>query len=773
MPDDDVLLLLDQDGTVRGWGQSAAELFGWSAADAVGQSVTALLRRARTVGDRFPGPAALLVRPALQDHGVLWQILAAGEGTVGDGAAPLEAAALEALFAHPVLDVKIFDDRLHLVRTGSGAAGRPGVSAPATGTLGAPFAEVCGCADPQAEARVARSVLDGAGPVLNRLVPGAGMSARFGRQVASVSYLRLQDRSGQVLGLLACAGDGTAQERARRCLDLLEAVRTGMGHRLNLMDACQEFVQAVVPGFASAAVAEVAENAVSGEGALTAPAGPGAVLRRAAVHGRVPAASEVAAAVRPLPAGTPFSQVLSDLRPRLVPLSTDCTWLPADPFLAAVTGQYGAHSAIVAPLAVDDRVLGLVTFCRHADEDPFAQEDLAVASAVCAHAALCIDRAYLYMREWIITSAVQRRLLPGRQADRPTLETATLHLPGAEGGGAWSDVIALPGSRTALVVGDVAGEGIPAAITMGLLRTALRTLAALDLQPDELLARLSDTTAQLVAARAALPPLDPLAREPLTAGAAIALYDPVALTCTIARAGLPQPLVILPDGTASVQPVPSGPALAAPDTAPFPAATIAVPDGSTLVLGTARAAEEVLSSSGALHPLLDGACARPLKSLRTTLEQACLRHGRQDETLLLLARTSAMPPGQVMTCALPNGPQAAPLARKAARGRMRAWGMDEETACTNELIVSELVGNAVRYGAPPLQLRLIRGQMLTCEVEDGALSAPHVKHARTVDESGRGLFIVANLAARWGTRYTAEGKIVWAEQPAPSTASSP
>lgn len=96
---------------------------------------------------------------------------------------------------------------------------------------------------------------------------------------------------------------------------------------------------------------------------------------------------------------------------------------------------------------------------------------------------------------------------------------------------------------------------------------------------------------------------------------------------------------------------------------------------------------------------------------------------------------------------------------------METWGVDEETAFTTELIVSELVGNAIRHGAPPLRLRLILDRMLTCEVSDGATSAPHVKHARTVDETGRGLFIVASLADQWGARHHAHGKTVWAEQP--------
>lgn len=212
----------------------------------------------------------------------------------------------------------------------------------------------------------------------------------------------------------------------------------------------------------------------------------------------------------------------------------------------------------MAPLALRGQALGVVSFYRHQQQDPFEEEDVAVASAVCAHAALCIDNARQYMREWIVAQTVQRRLLPQPTAAHTTVDLSHLHLPSPEGGGAWFDAIALPGARTALIVGDVAGHGIAAAITMGLLRTAIHTLAALDLQPDELLARLSDTAGRLAAAYAELP-MDPLDREPLTAGCVIAVYDPVELTCTIARAGLPEPVVALPDGTSAGLSVPQGP----------------------------------------------------------------------------------------------------------------------------------------------------------------------------------------------------------------------
>ncbi|MEU2625272.1 SpoIIE family protein phosphatase [Streptomyces sp. NPDC007157] len=763
MPEGDVLLLLDEEGRVTEWGPAAKRLFGWSALEAVGRPMTALLHRAAANDgpqrDGLPDTTALVVKPALRGRSVVWQVLAAGGRR-----APRDTAVLTALFTHPGVELQVYDDQLRAVRV-SAPDGELS-STPAAHVVGMPFPQACGCAFPQEEAAVARGVLATGEPALNRFVPSAETSARLGRRIRSVSYFRLEDPGGAVAGLLACATDVTEQERARKSLALLETVRTGMGHRMNVMDACQELVDAVVPAFADAAVVEMVEGVVRGEDPPLAPVDPDVLLCQGAVHGRIALPPE---AVRALPAGAVYARVLAALQPRLVLLGKGSTPPADDSAGAPSAGEDDDCSLIVAPLVLGDRILGLASFYRHGHDDTFAGDDLAVTSAVCAHAALCIDRASLFMREWIVMSTVQRRLLPGQLTDQPTVQICTLHIPGAEGGGAWCDTIALPGARTALVVGDIAGQGIPAAITMGLLRTAIHTLAALDLQPDELLARLSDTAARLVSARAALPPLDPLAREPLTAGCTVAIYDPVDLTCTVACGGLREPVAIFPDGTSSTLPVPPGPALAAPDTAPFPAATVRLPAGSTLALGTAELADQVLAPSGPLRPLLRRAAASTLPDLRDTIEQAYLRGDRPNETLLLLARAQALPDDRVMTQSLPAGPEAAPIARRAARRQLAAWAVDDETAYTTELIVGELVGNATRYGTAPLQLRLILDRMLTCEVSDAAPSAPHVQHARTVDESGRGLFIIASLAEQWGTRYTVDGKIVWAEQPTGTT----
>ncbi|MEU1599521.1 ATP-binding protein [Streptomyces sp. NPDC005708] len=180
-------------------------------------------------------------------------------------------------------------------------------------------------------------------------------------------------------------------------------------------------------------------------------------------------------------------------------------------------------------------------------------------------------------------------------------------------------------------------------------------------------------------------------------------------------------------------------------------------------MGTATLAHEVLAPSGPLHSLLDGAGSRSLPKLCDTIASA-FPGPPHEESLLLLARTKALPADHVLTRSLPHHPRAASIARAVVRHQLHLWGVEEDTASTTELIVSEFVGNAIRYGVPPLQLRLILEQKLTCEVTDAASSAPHVKHARTVDESGRGLFIISALANQWGARFHAQGKTVWAEQ---------
>lgn len=242
--------------------------------------------------------------------------------------------------------------------------------------------------------------------------------------------------------------------------------------------------------------------------------------------------------VRTAPYGTPFGQALSDLRPRLLDLTADSSWLAADPARAEAIRAAGAHSLITAPLTLRGTVLGLLSLYRCGQTEPYSEDDIDLALELAAHTALCIDNARRFTRERTIAATTQRRLLPQSPGPRTAVDTAWLHLP-ADLGASWFDTIALPGARTALVTGNATGHGISAATTMGQLRTAIHALAALDLEPDELLARLHDTTGRLAEERAALPPADPLHNETLTASCIYGVYDPITRICAIARAGTP------------------------------------------------------------------------------------------------------------------------------------------------------------------------------------------------------------------------------------------
>ncbi|MEU0785740.1 SpoIIE family protein phosphatase [Streptomyces sp. NPDC006173] len=747
MPCDEVLVLIDDSGRVVEWKDAAENRFGWPAEQVVGRSVTTFLRQLATADEWQrevrAGTAGLLVRPVGDGASLLWHVCESQSAAAGH-----DLAVLQSLLTRSSLRMHILDDRLRVVSTSTEAGEfRPSAE-------GMPFTELYGFAGPEDETAVAHGVIEDGRAVMNRLVWSTTSPDRQMRRLHLVSYFRLEDGQGHVMGVVATAADVTAREYARA---LLDRVRTEVGHRLSVTDVCREFVQALVPDFAEAVDVEVVEGVVLGGEPPFAPVTGDVLLRRVAIEGS--ALEQPVGDVHASTPATPTSRVLSDLQPRLI--SGHEPWLTTR-VRSDTDGPLRARSVIVAPLELHGQVLGLVSFYRHHLDDPFSEDDLALAMAMCGHAALCVNNARQYMREWIIASTVQRRLLPQRSAEQPTLETDVLHLPGSQGEGAWFDVIALPSERTALVVGDVAGQGIASAVTMGLLRTAIHTLMALDLQPDELLARLSDTAARLANERAALPSEDSLQREPLTATCTIAVYDPIDLTLTIASAGPAKPVVVCPDGMSINVTVPEGPSLTARDISPYPVTTVHLAADSIFAMGEPAIADAVLAAAARLRTLLEGAGVRQLADLRAEIARGLSDQNRA--AMVLLARTKSLAEERVMTLALPDGPEAAPMARAASRRQLEVWGVDEEIGYATELIVSELVGNAVRYGAPPLCLRLIYDQMLTCEVSDTSPGAPRVMHARSSDETGRGLFIVASLTDQWGIRYRPQGKIVWAQQ---------
>ncbi|MPY63112.1 ATP-binding protein, partial [Streptomyces spongiae] len=146
-----------------------------------------------------------------------------------------------------------------------------------------------------------------------------------------------------------------------------------------------------------------------------------------------------------------------------------------------------------------------------------------------------------------------------------------------------------------------------------------------------------------------------------------------------------------------------------------------------------------------------------------TMVDALVPDRPYDDVVLLLARTRRLAADRVAYWDLPADPALVAEARKTTTRQLGDWGL-EHLAFTTELVVSELVTNAIRHATGPIRLRLILDRTLICEVFDGGPTAPHLRHPRTTDEGGRGLFLIAQFTQSWGTRFLPEGKVIWAEQ---------
>ncbi|HSA53844.1 MAG TPA: ATP-binding SpoIIE family protein phosphatase, partial [Yinghuangia sp.] len=366
-----------------------------------------------------------------------------------------------------------------------------------------------------------------------------------------------------------------------------------------------------------------------------------------------------------------------------------------------------------------------------------------------------------------VALSLQRSLLPAATVEEPGAETFGIYLPtvsSAGVGGDWYDVIPLSSLRLAFVVGDVVGHGLRASATMGRLRTAVQTLADMDLAPDELLTHVDDLVLRLGMA--------PGDEAVVGATCLYVEYDPVSGVCRMASAGHPPPAFVAPDGRARFADMETGPPLGIGGM-PFEVSELRLEPGSVLALYSDGLVE------GTDHDI-DSGMRRLLDNLRQSncLTQDLEKVGRDllndtaagspdDDTTLLLARVRPLPQVDSAEWELPADPACVGRARELAMERLAAWGLDE-LAFTAELVVSELVTNAVRYGGGPCTLRLLRGKTLICEVSDPSNTQPRLRRARTTDEGGRGLFLVAQLTARWGSRYQQSGKTIWAElQPIP------
>ncbi|MEE1769815.1 SpoIIE family protein phosphatase [Streptomyces sp. JV185] len=773
--------LLDADGLIIGWTPAAEELFGLSAEQVCGSPALELL------ADPAAGPeppagyeetawsGETVVRTGRgEDMGIVFHALplAAAGGAVGYLVlwAPVgtvdrwrqDQAFTRELFLQDRLGLAVFDAELRLVRTNTHLLPYTGLLPDLRGLRLKDFLEAEGAT--AVEGRL-REVLRTGRPLILAEETVRTIEDPGGGVVMAVSAFRLQAPDGQVFGVTALFTDVTEQRRSDERLAILHHATAGVGGSLSVSGTGEELAAVLVPELADVAVVEIADAVFTGE--EPAPGEDGLLpLRRTATAG--------GSAADP-PAGT------------VVPADADC---------APALGR--SPASMTAPLRARGIFLGRVTVRRGPGRPDYVPADLDLLCEIAARAALALDNARRYTREHRAAVGLQRSLLPPSQAETVAVTTSGFYLPAdtATGvGGDWFDVIPLSSARVALVAGDVVGHGLAATATMGRLRTAVRTLADLELEPDELMVHLDDLVSQLRdepnesngpdgpgrpggpvrpsrLTRAGEGGADGGRRaDPVGATCLYAVYDPVSRYCAMVSAGHPPPAVADPDGTVSYVPLNPGPPLGV-NGLPFEVTEVELAPGSLLVLYTDGLIEgrdsDLDEGMAGLRSRLarPGAVTAPLRELGQEIISARPAHQLADDVTLLLARTHAVPSGNTAVWPVDADPVAVAQVRQEAARQLREWGL-EELVFTTELVLSELVTNAIRHAGGPVEVRLIRAGQLTCEVSDPSATQPRMRRALLTDEGGRGLYLVAQLTSRWGSRYTRRGKTIWAEQPLP------
>ncbi|WP_189302072.1 SpoIIE family protein phosphatase [Streptomyces albospinus] len=560
--------------------------------------------------------------------------------------------------------------------------------------------------------------------------------------------------------LLALAGKA---ESAQSRLRLLYEASVAIGTTLDVRRTAEELTQVALTWFADYATVDLAEPVLSGEEPPSGAYLEAPELRRVAVAGiRDDSPLYRAGELHRYPAITPMAAGFVTGQPVLVSdLEAAEEWLTQDSGRLRQVMNHGCRSLITVPLQARGVLLGIANFWRTRETPRFEEGDLSLAEEMAARAAVCIDNARRYTREHAMAVTLQHSLLPRGLPEQNALDLAHRYLPAQTGvGGDWFDVIPLPGARVALVIGDVVGHGLHAAATMGRLRTAVQNFSTLDLPPHELLSHLDELVNRIDQEAA------PGNEEAVVTGATClyAIYDPSSGVCSMSRAGHLLPALVRPDGTVEFPDLPAGPPLGLGGL-PFEAVDLELPEGSSLALYTDGLVEgRNRDISGGLATLA-AALAQPGRTPDETCDAvltALLPDRQRDDIALLVARTRVLRPDRIAHWDVPSDPAAVADARAAITGQLEVWGL-EEAAFTTELVLSELITNAIRYATGPIHVRLLYDRTLICEVSDTSSTSPHLRYAADEDEGGRGLFLVSQLTQNWGTRYTPEGKIIWAE----------
>ncbi|MFK0291183.1 SpoIIE family protein phosphatase [Streptomyces sp. NPDC090442] len=789
------VVVVDADGLISHWSTGARRLFGAAKEDAVGAPAVDLLPVSGALGtEEWDGPGADAADLGAQlgelpaAHG-LAAYLGGGATYPTAGRARMAAAAglVDLLWwAYPLAGpgperlLVLAADAARLPGAGDHGADRrrhaPGFALhtdfPGAGQLARRLPDILPSMSPRESARIVAQVLELGYPVLEisqqervPVTPDWGVPRRVERR-ARLQRAAEAERNPGAAATAAEPEPDLEHAAVRERLEFLNEVSGRIGSSLDLARTIQEVSQAVVPRFTDVAGTYLREQVVAGEGFPDGPPDATTLWHRVAVeHNDEPGRWDDVVPVgesMPFPVHTPFFQCMTTGRPVLIPRITEelGNAIAAQFEKRDISPLINGRSLLVVPLKARTVVLGFMILLRHPARTEFNDMDRVTGAELAARAGLVLDNARMYTLQENVAETLQDSMLPQIVPRMPGCDTATRYLPGTHlgrVGGDWFDTIKLPGSRTALVVGDVMGHGLNSAAMMGQLRTAVQTMAAIDMPPAQLLRGLDDLAQRL--------------GDTYLATCLYAVYDPIGQRLTLANAGhVPPVLVRAADGRSELLRLPTGAPIGVGGV-PFEAVTVPVAPGDRLVLCTDGLVEvrgedigvglAALAESAA-HPAasMDDACDAIIRALNVTDD-------RKDDVALLMARLNGIPPESVAEWRLRLDPREAGRARRLVAGQLTAWGLPSAVE-TAQLLVSEVVTNAVQHAhTERVVLRLVHTDALLCEVSDDDHALPQLLDAEPDAEFGRGLRVVSRLAREWGTSRTTTGKTVWFEQPLP------
>ncbi|GHF28903.1 hypothetical protein GCM10010218_07570 [Streptomyces mashuensis] len=650
--------VLDRDGRIVLWSPQAEDLFGWSAAEALGRyaakllvdeahrdDVLELFAKVMAGGSWagvFParhkdGRSLLLEFRNVRLEDQEGEVYALGIATDREVLRHVErdlALSLR-LVAQSPIGLAVLDTGLRYVMVNPALERMHGLAAGEH--LGRTVREALPFVDADRVEAAMRQVLATGTPLVDQFVVGPTADPSAGARARLVSYYRLEDPGGHELGLATSVVDVTDRQRAadeaRRRLALIADASVLIGTTLDLDQTARELAEVVVPALADVAAVDVLDSALHGN---SAPAGAEAAVFRALAVAAAPGAEDAAGAADPpgeiaqYAADRLVTRCVRSGRPVHLPhvAAADLPRVARDDTAAGRLGRAGLHSYLAVPLIARGEVLGALDLKRTRNPEPFGDDDVVLAGELAARAAVCIDNARWYQRERTTAVTLQRNLLPQRPENLVGLDVAYRYQPaGAAGqvGGDWFDVIPQQEGRTALVVGDVMGSGITAAAAMGQLRTAARTLVELGLDPAQVLSHLDRTASGL---------------DQSIATCLYALYDHREGWCRVANAGHLPPVLVRPGQRPVLVDLPTGAPLGVGGV-PFESVGVALAPGDRLVLytdGLVETREDAIDSR--LEVLVDLLAAAPpdLEATCDLLLHDLREDNDQDDVALLIAR---------------------------------------------------------------------------------------------------------------------------------------